>query len=47
MINGIIKLFYSEIVKSKIKSMPNEEYSLRDEYKEISNIVIKIRSMYL
>lgn len=46
MINGIIKLFYSEVVKSKIKSMPDEEYSLRDEYKVISNIVMKIDQVF-
>ena len=35
MINGIIKLFYSEVVKTNMKKMPNGEYSLKDEYKEI------------
>ena len=29
MINGIIKLFYSEVVKANIKKMPSGEYSLR------------------
>ncbi len=33
-------------MKSKIKSMPNEEYSLRDEYKVISNIVMKIDQVF-
>ena len=28
MINGIIKLFYSEVVKTNMKKMPNGEYSL-------------------
>ncbi len=26
MINGIIKLFYSEVVKTNMKKMPNGEY---------------------
>lgn len=46
MINGIIKLFYSEIVKSKMKSMPSQEYSLRDEYKVISNVFTKIDNIF-
>ena len=47
MINGIIKLFYSEIVKTNIKKMPNGEYSLKDEYKEIKNLTLKIDSLVL
>lgn len=47
MINGIIKLFYSEIVKSKMKSMPSKEYDIRDEFKDISNIAIKVDSFFL
>ena len=31
MINNIIKLFYSEVVKTKMNNMPNEDYELRDE----------------
>lgn len=46
MINGIIKLFYSEVVKSKMKKMPSEEYSLRDEYKGISSIFTKIDNIF-
>ncbi len=45
MINGIIKLFYSEVVKTNIKKMPNGEYSLKDEYKEIKNFTLKIDSL--
>ena len=47
MINGIIKLFYSEIVKSKIKKMPNEEYSLRDEYKGVYSTFTKIDNIFI
>ncbi len=47
MINGIIKLFYSEIVKTKMKGMSNCEYKLRDECKEIRNITLKIDSIFL
>lgn len=46
MINGIIKLFYSELVKSKMKSMPNKEYSLKEEYKVISNVFNKIDNIF-
>lgn len=47
MINGIIKLFYSEIVKSKMKSMPSKEYDLRAEFKDISNVAMKIDGFFL
>ncbi len=47
MINGIIKLFYSEVVKTNMKKMPNGEYSLKDEYKEIRNLTLKIDSLVL
>lgn len=46
MINGIIKLFYSEIVKAKMKSMPSNEYTLRDECKDFKNITLKIDSIF-
>ena len=47
MINGIIKLFYSEIVKTKMKGMSSSDYTLRDECKEIRNITLKIDSLFL
>lgn len=47
MINGIIKLFYSEVVKANIKKMPSGEYYLKDEYKEIKNLTLKIDSLAL
>ncbi len=47
MINGIIKLFYSEVVKVNMKKMPNGEYFLKDEYKEIKNLTLKIDSLIL
>lgn len=47
MINGIIKLFYSEVVKTKMKSMPNKEYDIREEFKDISNIAMKVDCFFL
>ena len=47
MLNGIIKLFYSEIVKTKINNLDSSGYSLRDECKEIRNITLKIDSVFL
>ena len=47
MINGIIKLFYSEVVKTNMKKMPIGEYSLKDEYKEIKNLTLKIDSLMI
>ena len=46
MINGIIKLFYSEIVKTKIKNMQNNEYTFREEYEDIRNITLKVDSLF-
>jgi len=45
-INGIIKLFYSEIVKTKIKNMQNNEYKFREEYEDIRNITLKVDSLF-
>ena len=47
MINGIIKLFYSEVVKTNMKKIPIGEYSLKDEYKEIKNLTLKIDSLMI
>lgn len=47
MINGIIKLFYSEVVKTKMKTMPTSEYKLREECKSIQTTVLKIESIFL
>ncbi len=44
MINSIIKLFYSEVVKTKISNMPNKDYELRKGCKEFRNITLKIDS---
>ncbi|MBC5995909.1 hypothetical protein EAI30_00620 [Romboutsia ilealis] len=46
MINGIIKLFYSEVVKTKMRNLPSSEYRLRDECKDIQNITLKIDSVF-
>jgi len=45
-INGIIKLFYSEVVKTKIKNMQNNEYKFREEYEDIRNITLKVDSLF-
>lgn len=42
MINGIIKLFYSEVVKSKISKLPHKDYFVRNECKEINSLALKI-----
>ena len=47
MINSIIKLFYSEVVKTKIRNMPNKDYELREGCKEFRNITLKIDSYLL
>lgn len=46
MINGIIKLFYSEIVKTKMRSMASGEYNLNEGGKEIQSITLKIDSVF-
>lgn len=46
MINGIIKLFYSEVVKTKMRNLPSSKYELRDECKDIQNITLKIDSVF-
>ncbi|MEF9991025.1 MAG: hypothetical protein RRZ84_01295 [Romboutsia sp.] len=46
MINGIIKLFYSEVVKTKMKTMPSSSYELREECRELKNITLKIDSIF-
>lgn len=47
MINSIIKLFYSEVVKTKMSNMPNKDYELRKGCKEFRNITLKIDSYLL
>ena len=47
MLNGILKLFYSEVVKVNMKNLPNTSYTIREECKEINNISIKIDSILL
>ena len=47
MINGLIKLFYSEIVKTNIKKMPSGKYALKDNVKIIENVTVKIDSLAL
>ena len=46
MINGIIKLFYSEVVKTKMRNLPSSKYELKEEYKDIQNITLKIDSVF-
>ena len=47
MVNGIIKLFYSEVVKSKMKSMPSKDYNIRKEFKDISDMAAKIDAFFM
>ena len=47
MFNGLIKLFYSEIVKTNIKKMPSGKYALKDNVKIIENVTVKIDSLAL
>lgn len=42
MINGIIKLFYTEVVKNKMGKLPRDEYQIREEAKVIQNVSNKI-----
>ena len=42
MINNIIKLFYSEVVKTKMSNMPNEDYELRPGCKKFRTVTLKI-----
>ena len=42
MINGILKLFYTEIVKNKIKNLPQEEYEIKDKFKKVQDISCKV-----
>ncbi len=44
MINSIIKLFYSEVVKTKMSNMPNKNYELRNGCKKVRNVTLKIDS---
>lgn len=44
MINGLIKLFYSEVVKTKMKNLNSNGYEVREECKEIRDITLKIDS---
>ena len=44
MINNMIKLVYSEVVKTKMSNMPNEDYELRDGCKKFRKITLKIDS---
>lgn len=45
MLNGIIKLFYTEVVKNKINNLPKDEYEINDQFKKIQNISCKIDSV--
>lgn len=46
MINGIIKLFYSEIVKAKMKKLPQANYEIREEFEGVRDIAIKLDNIF-
>lgn len=46
MINGIIKLFYSEVVKTKMKGLSNSKYELTEQAQELRNVTLKIDSLF-
>ena len=46
MINGMIKLFYSEVVKTKMKGLSNSKYELTDRAQELRNVTLKIDSLF-
>lgn len=41
MINGIMKLFYTEVVKSKISKLPNEQYEINSKFKKYKKYLLK------
>ena len=47
MINGIMKLFYTEVVKSKISKLPNEQYEINSKFKKVQEISAKIDTILL
>ena len=42
MINGIIKLFYTEVVKTKMKNLPSEQYKIKDQFKKVQEVSIMV-----
>lgn len=46
MLNNLVKLFYSDVVKVKMNNMPNEEYELRGKMKDLHNLTLKIDSIF-
>lgn len=47
MINGIMKLFYKEIIKTKISKLPNEQYQINNQLKKIQQFSNKIDKLLL
>lgn len=46
MINNLIKLFYSDVVKTQINNMPSSDYELKNGFKQLHNITLKIDSIF-
>lgn len=46
MLNNLIKLFYSDVVKVQMGNMPKEEYELRGKFKDLHNLTLKIDSVF-
>lgn len=44
MLNGMIKLFYSEVVKVNINKMSSSDYIIREELRNLNDVTLKIDS---
>ena len=42
-----MKLFYTEVVKSKISKLPNEQYEINSKFKKVQEISAKIDTILL
>ena len=47
MINGIMNLFYTEVVKSKISKLPNVQYEINSKFTKVQEISAKIDTILL
>ncbi len=42
MINGIMKLFYTEVVKNKMSKLPNGQYEVNDQFKRYKEFLSRL-----